>query len=176
VIEANKELRVEPSRVDDEQPGVPRLSSGARQPQSSCKGLKAAPWHKSLLLKMVELKIRQGSKPGHGDVLPVGTVSEEISCIRGVPIRRDCISPFSHSCFSTPIGMMQFIGERRRLSRQAERIQALRRALVGIPRSLQGNAQHRQAFAQSDGRQDLLAALPRHPCAQFYYSMQKRRA
>jgi glutamate synthase domain-containing protein 2 len=67
-------------------------------------------------VKMVELKLSQGAKPGHGGVLPAAKVSEEISRIRGVPIGQDCISPSSHSCFSTPIGMMQFIGEMRRLS------------------------------------------------------------
>jgi glutamate synthase domain-containing protein 2 len=67
-------------------------------------------------VKMVELKISQGAKPGHGGVLPAAKVSEEISRVRGVPIGRDCISPSSHSCFSTPIGMMEFISEMRRLS------------------------------------------------------------
>jgi glutamate synthase domain-containing protein 2 len=67
-------------------------------------------------VKMVELKISQGAKPGHGGVLPAAKVSEEISRTRGVPIGQDCISPSSHSCFSTPIGMMEFIGEMRRLA------------------------------------------------------------
>jgi glutamate synthase domain-containing protein 2 len=67
-------------------------------------------------VKMVELKISQGAKPGHGGVLPAAKVSEEIARIRGVPLGADCISPSSHSCFSTPVGMMEFIGEMRRLS------------------------------------------------------------
>jgi glutamate synthase domain-containing protein 2 len=67
-------------------------------------------------VKMVELKLSQGAKPGHGGVLPAAKVSEEIARIRGVPIGQDCISPSSHSCFSTPIGMMEFIGEMRRLA------------------------------------------------------------
>ncbi len=67
-------------------------------------------------IKMVELKMSQGAKPGHGGVLPAAKVSEEISRIRGVPMGRDCISPSAHSCFSTPIEMMQFIAEMRRLS------------------------------------------------------------
>src|SRR5260221_1716735 len=65
---------------------------------------------------MVELKISQGAKPGHGGVLPAAKVSAEISRTRGVPMGQDCISPSSHSCFSTPVGMMEFIGEMRRLS------------------------------------------------------------
>ncbi|MCP3474127.1 FMN-binding glutamate synthase family protein [Bradyrhizobium sp. CCGUVB1N3] len=67
-------------------------------------------------IKMVELKISQGAKPGHGGVLPAAKVSEEISKIRGVKMGEDCISPASHRAFSTPIGMMQFIAEMRKLS------------------------------------------------------------
>lgn len=67
-------------------------------------------------IKMVELKISQGAKPGHGGVLPAAKASEEISRIRGVSMGEDCISPAGHSAFSTPIEMMAFIGEMRRLS------------------------------------------------------------
>ncbi|BAL73934.1 FMN-binding glutamate synthase family protein [Bradyrhizobium cosmicum] len=67
-------------------------------------------------IKMVELKISQGAKPGHGGVLPAAKVSEEISKIRGVAMGEDCISPASHRAFSTPVGMMQFVAEMRRLS------------------------------------------------------------
>ena len=67
-------------------------------------------------IKMVELKISQGAKPGHGGVLPAAKVSEEISKIRGVPMGEDCISPATHRAFSTPLEMMAFIGEMRRLS------------------------------------------------------------
>jgi glutamate synthase domain-containing protein 2 len=67
-------------------------------------------------IKMVELKISQGAKPGHGGVLPAAKVSEEISRIRGVAMGEDCISPPGHRAFSTPLEMMAFIGEMRRLS------------------------------------------------------------
>ncbi|MCA6108877.1 FMN-binding glutamate synthase family protein [Bradyrhizobium cenepequi] len=67
-------------------------------------------------IKMVELKISQGAKPGHGGVLPAAKVSEEIAKIRGVPLGEDCISPASHKAFSTPLEMMAFIGAMRRLS------------------------------------------------------------
>jgi glutamate synthase domain-containing protein 2 len=67
-------------------------------------------------IKMVELKISQGAKPGHGGVLPAAKVSEEISRIRGVAMGEDCISPAGHRAFSTPLEMMAFIGEMRRLS------------------------------------------------------------
>jgi glutamate synthase domain-containing protein 2 len=67
-------------------------------------------------VKMVELKISQGAKPGHGGVLPAAKVSEEISKIRGVAMDEDCISPASHRAFSTPLQMMSFIAEMRQLS------------------------------------------------------------
>jgi glutamate synthase domain-containing protein 2 len=67
-------------------------------------------------IKMVELKISQGAKPGHGGVLPAAKVSAEISKIRGVAMGEDCISPAYHKAFSTPLEMMAFVGEMRRLS------------------------------------------------------------
>ena len=71
---------------------------------------------KSEQVKMVELKLSQGAKPGHGGVLPGAKVSAEIAATRGVPQGVDCISPSRHSAFSTPIEMMQFIATMRRLS------------------------------------------------------------
>ena len=67
-------------------------------------------------VRMIELKISQGAKPGHGGVLPGAKVSSEIAQVRGVTAGEDCVSPSSHSRFSTPVGMMEFIGEMRRLS------------------------------------------------------------
>src|SRR5271166_1850541 len=67
-------------------------------------------------IKMVELKLSQGAKPGHGGVLPAAKVSCEIAETRGVLMGKDCISPSSHSVFSTPIELVEFIGEMRRLS------------------------------------------------------------
>jgi glutamate synthase domain-containing protein 2 len=67
-------------------------------------------------VKMVELKLSQGAKPGHGGVLPGAKVSAEIAATRGVPQGVDCISPSRHSAFSTPIEMMQFIAKMRDLS------------------------------------------------------------
>ncbi|NEW89028.1 FMN-binding glutamate synthase family protein [Rhodopseudomonas sp. WA056] len=67
-------------------------------------------------IKMVELKVSQGAKPGHGGVLPMAKISEEIAQIRGVGMDEDCVSPPYHKAFSTPIEMMRFIAEMRRLS------------------------------------------------------------
>src|SRR5215813_12919171 len=62
-------------------------------------------------VKMVELKLSQGAKPGHGGVLPAAKVTPEISVIRGVALGKDCISPASHSAFTTPIELMRFVAE-----------------------------------------------------------------
>lgn len=67
-------------------------------------------------IKMVELKLSQGAKPGHGGVLPAAKVTAEIAAIRGVPIGQDCISPAAHSSFSTPVGLLEMIGKMRELS------------------------------------------------------------
>lgn len=67
-------------------------------------------------VKMIELKLSQGAKPGHGGMLPGPKVTPEIAEARGVPVGVDCISPAAHSAFSTPIEMMQFIARLRELS------------------------------------------------------------
>jgi glutamate synthase domain-containing protein 2 len=67
-------------------------------------------------IRMVELKLSQGAKPGHGGVLPAAKVTEEISRIRGVPMGQDCNSPAHHSCFSTPAGLLEHIARMRDLS------------------------------------------------------------
>ncbi len=60
-------------------------------------------------VKMIELKLSQGAKPGHGGVLPAAKVSPEIAAARGVPMGQDCVSPAAHSAFATPIEMMHFL-------------------------------------------------------------------
>ena len=67
-------------------------------------------------VKMIEIKLSQGAKPGHGGVLPAAKVSAEIAEARGVPQGVDCISPAKHSAFSTPIGLLQFVARLRDLS------------------------------------------------------------
>jgi glutamate synthase domain-containing protein 2 len=89
---------------------------GARNPDGTFSPERFAESAMLEQVKMVELKISQGAKPGHGGVLPAAKVSAEIARTRGVPVGEDCISPSSHSRFSTPVGMMEFIGEMRRLS------------------------------------------------------------
>jgi glutamate synthase domain-containing protein 2 len=67
-------------------------------------------------IKMIEIKLSQGAKPGHGGLLLGAKVTAEIAAIRGVEEGRDCLSPAGHSAFSTPIEMMQFIARLRALS------------------------------------------------------------
>lgn len=67
-------------------------------------------------VKMVSLKLSQGAKPGIGGVLPGPKVTEEISEIRGIPVGKTCVSPPNHTVFSTPIELLQFIDQMRKLS------------------------------------------------------------
>jgi glutamate synthase domain-containing protein 2 len=67
-------------------------------------------------VKMIEIKLSQGAKPGHGGVLPGPKVTPEIAEARGVPIGVDCISPAAHSSFSTPTQLLQFVQSLREMS------------------------------------------------------------
>jgi glutamate synthase domain-containing protein 2 len=87
-------------RNDDGSFNADKFTTNAREPQ----------------VKMIELKLSQGAKPGHGGMLPGAKVTFEIANARGVPVGVDCISPASHSAFSTPLEMMQFIARLRELS------------------------------------------------------------
>ncbi|MEY4160449.1 MAG: hypothetical protein RLZZ136_1070 [Pseudomonadota bacterium] len=67
-------------------------------------------------VKMIEVKLSQGAKPGHGGMLPGKKVTREIAETRGVPLGRDCVSPARHSAFSTPQELIGFLGQLRTLS------------------------------------------------------------
>ncbi len=67
-------------------------------------------------VRMIELKLSQGAKPGHGGMLPAAKITPEIAEARGIPMGQDCISPAAHPEFSTPVEMMAFIGRLRELS------------------------------------------------------------
>ncbi len=60
-------------------------------------------------VKMIEIKLSQGAKPGHGGILPAKKVTLEIANIRGVEMGADVLSPPAHSAFSTPIGLLEFV-------------------------------------------------------------------
>ncbi len=68
------------------------------------------------VVKMIEIKLSQGAKPGHGGILPAIKLTEEIAEIRHVPMGQDVISPAAHSAFSSPLGLLEFVKELRELS------------------------------------------------------------
>ena len=89
---------------------------GCRNADGTFSAERFAETAKTHQIKMVEVKLSQGAKPGHGGVLPAAKVSAEISITRGVPKGEDCISPARHSAFSTPIELLQFVARLRDLS------------------------------------------------------------
>jgi len=68
------------------------------------------------VVKMIEIKLSQGAKPGHGGILPAVKLTEEIARIRHVPMGHDVISPPAHSAFSNPKGLLEFVQKLRQLS------------------------------------------------------------
>lgn len=87
-------------RDDDGTFDADKFAANARDPQ----------------VKMIEVKLSQGAKPGHGGMLPGAKVTPEIAAARGVPVGVDCVSPARHSAFGTPIEMLRFITRLRELS------------------------------------------------------------
>ncbi|MDP6478912.1 MAG: FMN-binding glutamate synthase family protein [Phycisphaerales bacterium] len=67
-------------------------------------------------IKMVEIKVSQGAKAGHGGVLPGSKVDAEIARVRHIPVGKDCVSPAYHTAFSTPIELLEFVAQLRELS------------------------------------------------------------
>ncbi len=92
-------------------------------------------------VKMIELKLSQGAKPGHGGVLPGPKVTPEIASARDVPVGVDCISP------GQPLGLLHAArnaavhrAAAHAVRRQADRLQAVHRPPLGVVRDLQGDA------------------------------------
>jgi glutamate synthase domain-containing protein 2 len=67
-------------------------------------------------IKMIEIKLSQGAKPGHGGVLPKAKISDEIAQIRGIPKDRDCVSPPMNPECPNPIALLEFVAHLRKLS------------------------------------------------------------
>lgn len=67
-------------------------------------------------VKMIELKLSQGAKPGHGGILSGKKVTQEIAEIRNVPVGQDVISPPGHRAFSDSKGLLEFVNKLRDLS------------------------------------------------------------
>lgn len=68
------------------------------------------------VVKMIEVKLSQGAKPGHGGILPAAKVTEEIAQIRNVPLGQDVISPAAHTAFDSPVGLLKFVQQLREFS------------------------------------------------------------
>jgi glutamate synthase domain-containing protein 2 len=87
-----------------------RKSDGSFCPESFADKSQAEP------VKMIEIKLSQGAKPGHGGILPASKNTAEIAAIRAVEAGTEVISPPAHTAFGTPLEMMEFIARLRELS------------------------------------------------------------
>ena len=67
-------------------------------------------------IKMIEIKLSQGAKPGHGGVLPAAKITEEIAAIRNIATDKDCVSPAVNPECTTPKALLNFIVQLRQLS------------------------------------------------------------
>ncbi|MDD2868348.1 FMN-binding glutamate synthase family protein [Neomegalonema sp.] len=89
---------------------------GARNPDGTFSPERFAETAADPQIRMIEIKLSQGAKPGHGGMLPAAKITPEIAEARGIPMGVDCVSPAGHSAFSTPVELMEFVGRLRELS------------------------------------------------------------
>jgi glutamate synthase domain-containing protein 2 len=89
---------------------------GCRTPQGRFDPQRFAAHAADPQVKMIEVKLSQGAKPGHGGVLPGAKVTPEIAQARGVAVGVDCVSPAAHPEFDSPVGLLNFIEHLRVLS------------------------------------------------------------
>ena len=89
---------------------------GCRNPQGDFDAEKFSEKASNEVVKMIEIKLSQGAKPGHGGILPAAKLSQEIADIRHVPMGHDVISPPAHSAFDSPRGLLEFVVTLRELS------------------------------------------------------------
>ncbi|MCL4164440.1 UNVERIFIED_CONTAM: hypothetical protein GTU68_019437, partial [Idotea baltica] len=89
---------------------------GSRAPDGNFSDELFAERTKEPSVKMVEIKLSQGAKPGHGGILPAKKVTKEIAEIRSIEMGKDVISPPYHKAFNTPIGLLEFVKKCRVLS------------------------------------------------------------
>ncbi|MDX1803835.1 MAG: FMN-binding glutamate synthase family protein [Alcanivorax sp.] len=81
---------------------------GCRDPQGHFDPAQFREQARSEQVKMIEIKLSQGAKPGHGGVLPGSKVTAEIAAARRIPVAQDCVSPAYHTAFSTPRELCEF--------------------------------------------------------------------
>lgn len=82
---------------------------GCRSPSGGFDAERFAETARNPSVKMIEIKLSQGAKPGHGGILPAIKNTEEIARIRGVEVNTTVLSPPAHSAFTTPLELMEFI-------------------------------------------------------------------
>jgi len=84
-------------------------------------------------VRMFEIKLAQGAKPGKGGILPAAKVTEEIAEIRGIPKGRDSISPNRHEGVDDWNDLVDLIGHVREVTGKPVGI----KTVMGIPGSLE---------------------------------------
>lgn len=89
---------------------------GCRTPDGEFDETKFAQVSQQDHVKMIEIKLSQGAKPGHGGVLPKAKITDEIAKVRGISKDQDCVSPASHPMAQTPLELLTFIKQLRELS------------------------------------------------------------
>lgn len=89
---------------------------GCRHPDGSFDPQGFAAQARDPQVRLIEVKLSQGAKPGHGGILPAAKVTAEIAATRGIPQGVACVSPPSHTAFSTPLELLEFIERLRQLS------------------------------------------------------------
>jgi len=89
---------------------------GCRDEHGNFDPVRFADKAKNPQIKLIELKLSQGAKPGHGGILPARKVTREIAEIRHVPLGQDVLSPPTHTAFKTPQELCLFLGRLRELS------------------------------------------------------------
>ncbi len=67
-------------------------------------------------VKMIEIKISQGAKPGHGGILPADKNTPEVAEMRQISPHKRVDSPPFHTAFTSPVELLEFIRKLRELS------------------------------------------------------------
>lgn len=89
---------------------------GCRTPEGDFDAQEFAKKTANSLVKLIELKLSQGAKPGHGGVLPASKNTPYVAKIRGVDPHTTVLSPPGHTAFSNPEGLVRFVQHMRELA------------------------------------------------------------
>lgn len=89
---------------------------GVRNEQGGLDAQKLEALAKEEQIKMIEIKLSQGAKPGKGGLLPKEKINEEISALRGVPLGQDVVSPPCHKECRNPSETVKFISSIQEIS------------------------------------------------------------